>query len=89
MADVISHIKAIYKLYNKTDMYFLAVEYASVNINFSVHITSYSTAKKSIFVKYLGNIWVYMGVFGYIRAAFSRPCTNMGQLGSEIWKKLC
>jgi hypothetical protein len=58
MADVISHIKAIpflvdlvyhiYKLYNKTDMYFLADEYdvicteklkltsaiASVNINF-------------------------------------------------------
>jgi hypothetical protein len=27
MADVISHIKAIYRLYNKTDMYFLAVEY--------------------------------------------------------------
>jgi hypothetical protein len=26
MADVISHIKAIYKLYNKTDMYFSAVE---------------------------------------------------------------
>jgi hypothetical protein len=25
--DLISHIKAFYKLYNKTNMYFLAVEY--------------------------------------------------------------
>jgi hypothetical protein len=27
MANLISHIKAISKLYNKTDMYFLAGEY--------------------------------------------------------------
>jgi hypothetical protein len=27
MADLISHIKAIYKIYNKTDMDFLAGEY--------------------------------------------------------------
>jgi hypothetical protein len=27
MANLICQIKAIYKLYNKTDMYFLAVEY--------------------------------------------------------------
>jgi hypothetical protein len=27
MPDLISHIKAIYKLYNKTDIYFLAGEY--------------------------------------------------------------
>jgi hypothetical protein len=55
MEYLISHIKAIYKLYDKTDMYFLAGEYYDVicteklilliiiiNIIISVHITSYS-----------------------------------------------
>jgi hypothetical protein len=56
MADLTcSHVKAIYRLYNKTDMYFLAGEYDVICtekiiltwllhrsiLSFSVHIISY------------------------------------------------
>jgi hypothetical protein len=46
MANKISHIKAIYNLYNKTDMDFLAVEYDVI----CTEKINNSTAKKSIFV---------------------------------------
>jgi hypothetical protein len=60
MADFISYVKAFYKLYNKTDVYVVPGEYDVICTEkllmteeiciFSVHITSYSPAKKSIFV---------------------------------------
>jgi hypothetical protein len=55
MADLISHIKAIHKLYNKTYMYFLAI--ASVNINFFQYISHHIQQLKS---PYLYNILYFI-----------------------------